>query len=200
MSDPDTQYAPPPVRGAGPFGLSVRRAAPGPCDTKIAGVLRENLSGKNSNRLTMTWRVTSGIGVEHFSSGDHAGEKRRASCGALRHPPVCCPDCLFETIDPPGRPIPGSKPESDLEFTSRPFRGRNKAEGVHRSWSPGWSGSPASGRTSGAPLITQARSRYQLGSDDPEVPIRPPGLGIVRDQLPAALAPSPQARSATRTR
>jgi hypothetical protein len=31
---------------------------------KIAGVLRENLSGKNGNRLTMTWRVTSGIGVE----------------------------------------------------------------------------------------------------------------------------------------
>ena len=116
------------------------------------------LSGKNGNRLTMTWRVTSGIGVEHFSSGDHAGEKRRASCGALPHPPVCCPDCLFETIDPPGRPIPGSKPESDLEFTSRPFRGRNKAEGVHRSWSPGWSGSPASGCTSGAPLIIQVRS------------------------------------------
>ena len=45
-----------------------------------------------------------------LSSGDHAGEKRRASCGALPHPPVCCPDCLFETIDPPGRPIPGSKP------------------------------------------------------------------------------------------
>src|ERR1700730_17368736 len=55
---------------------------------KIACVLRENLSGKNGNRLTMTWRVTSGIGVEHFSSGDHAGEKRRASCGALPHPPV----------------------------------------------------------------------------------------------------------------
>jgi hypothetical protein len=80
---------------------------------KIAGVLRENLSGKNGNRLTMTWRFPSGIGVEHFSSGDHAGEKRRASCGALPHPPVCCPDCLFEMIDPPGRPIPGSKPESD---------------------------------------------------------------------------------------
>jgi len=32
-----------------------------------------------------------------------------------------------------------------------------------------------------APLITQARSRYQLGGDDPEVPIRPPGLGIVRE-------------------
>ena len=39
---------------------------------KIAGVLRENLSGKNGNRLTMTWRVTSGIGVEHFSSGDRS--------------------------------------------------------------------------------------------------------------------------------
>jgi hypothetical protein len=39
---------------------------------KIARVLRENLSGKNGNRLTMTWRVTSGIGVEHFSSGDRA--------------------------------------------------------------------------------------------------------------------------------
>src|SRR3984893_16842197 len=116
---------------------------------KIACVLRENLSGKNGNRLTMTWRVTSGIGVEHFSSGDHAGEKRRASCGTLPHPPVCCRDSLFETIEPPGRPIPGSKPESDLEFTSRPFRSRNKAEGVHRSWSPGWPGSPASGCTSG---------------------------------------------------
>jgi hypothetical protein len=35
--------------------------------------------------------------------------------------------------------------------------------------------------TSGAPLIIQARSGYQLGGDDPEVPIRPPGLGIVRE-------------------
>ena len=88
MSDPDMQYAPPPVRGTGPFGLPVRRAAPGPCHHQDRPVLRENLSGKNGNRLTMTWRVTSGIGVEHFSSGDHAGEKRRASCGALPHPPV----------------------------------------------------------------------------------------------------------------
>jgi hypothetical protein len=60
MSDPDMQYAPPPVRGTGPFGLPVRRAAPGPCHHQDRPVLRENLSGKNGNRLTMTSRPVHG--------------------------------------------------------------------------------------------------------------------------------------------
>jgi hypothetical protein len=44
---------------------------------KVAGILRENLSGKNGDRLTMTGGVTSGIGIEDFAAGEHPGQKWR---------------------------------------------------------------------------------------------------------------------------
>jgi len=91
---------------------------------EIAGVLRKNLAGEYGDRLAMTCGPAFGIGVEDFSAGEHTGQKRLASRGALRHPAVRCPYGLFQVVDTPRRPIAGSEPERDLEFAPRPFRCR----------------------------------------------------------------------------
>jgi hypothetical protein len=88
---------------------------------KIAGVLRENLTCENGNRLAMARGFTSRSGIEDLAAGKQPGEKRLASCGALSHPAVRCPDGLFEIIDSPGRPVPGAKPQGDLELAPWPL-------------------------------------------------------------------------------
>ena len=40
---------------------------------KIAGVLRENLTGEIGNRLAMACGLTSGIGIDDLAAGKHPG-------------------------------------------------------------------------------------------------------------------------------
>src|SRR5580700_183411 len=95
---------------------------------EIASILRKDLAGKDSDRLAVAGGLAASTGIDDFAAGEHPGQKRVVPRSAVPHPAVRCPDSLFEIIDPPRRPVPGAKPERDLELAPWPFRCLNKAE------------------------------------------------------------------------